>query len=236
MNAWLVGAIVLLAGVLALAPVVASWFDPSSPARVVERLLLVLNTWGGIRDFVAQVAVRGAEGEILGRLLFLAPANLRLDVLAPGTLAGESFALRPVDEGWLFVHHRPALDLGIEARITSDDLTDLLALPPPSEVWEGLRRNQIRVAYVPAPTSNAARPPSDEFDITNLPGRFPRIVLQVDPSTQLPREVTLYQDPGGPPSIEIEVRHLAVNTRLELRDVFLLDPPPSRWLTPTPPG
>ncbi|HEU67845.1 MAG TPA: hypothetical protein ENN53_01250, partial [Candidatus Acetothermia bacterium] len=222
MNVWLIGAIVLLAGALVLAPVVASWFDPSSPARAVERLLLVLNTWEGIRDFVAQVAVRGSEGEILGRFLFLAPANLRLDVLAPGTLAGESFALRPVDDGWLFVHHRPALDLGIEVRITSDELSDWLALPSPAEIGEGLRRNRIHVAYVPAPAGNATRSPSDEFVITNLTGGFPRIVLQVDPSTQLPREVILYQDPAARPSIEIEVRHLEVNTRLELRDVFLL--------------
>lgn len=231
MNAWLVGAIVLLAGVLALAPVVASWLDPSSPARAAERLLAVLNAWGGIRDFVAQVAVRGAEGETLGRLLFLAPDNLRLDIVAPATLAGESFALRRVAEGWRFVHYRPALGVGIEAQIRDKELADLLALPSLAQLGDSLRWNRIHVTYVPAATDSATRPARDAFDITGVPGTFERIVLHVEPTTQLPQEVILYRDPTGPPSLEVEVRNLEVNTRLELRDVFLLDPPPSRWIS-----
>lgn len=235
MNAWLVVAVLILGGALALAPVVWSWLDPASPARSVEKLLLVLNAWSGIRDGVAQVAVRGTGGEVLARVLYLSPAHLRVDVLAPGTLAGEMFALRPVGEEWLFLHHRPHEGFAIEARISAETMADALEFPTLSQVWESLRRGRLNVSYVPAPTNNAPRSASmDQFDIQGLPGRYPRIVLRVDPATQLPREVALYADPKSPPAVEIEVRHLDVNTGLELREVFRLDPPPDRWLSPTP--
>lgn len=175
--------------------------------------------------------MRGAEGETRARVLFLVPANLRLDVLAPSSLVGEVFTLRPVAEEWLFVHYRPKVDLGIEARIPAKDLETSLKLPTPAQLWDGLRQGRISVTYLPASLNGAKS--GDEFDLQGLPGQFPRIVLRVDPATQLPREVNLYPDPGLPPTIEIEVRQLTVNTGLELRDVLRLDPSPRRWLSPT---
>ncbi|MFH1610088.1 MAG: hypothetical protein ABID40_05635, partial [Candidatus Bipolaricaulota bacterium] len=190
MDSWpvMVG-VLLLGGLVALAALVWPWLDPLSPARATEKLLAVLSTWNGVRDFAAQVAVRGAEGETLARILFLTPGNLRIDVLAPEGLAGEVFALRPVSEGWLFVHYRPWIDLGIEARILASELESSLNLPTMAQTLEGIRRGQVRVSYVPAPTDNAfGASPGDEFDVRGLPGQFPRIVLRVDPATSLPRE------------------------------------------------
>lgn len=230
-------AVLLVGGVLALAPAVWSWLDPLSPARAAERVLAVLNTWNGIRDFVAQVAVRGPEGEILARVSFLTPAHLRVDILAPEGLADETFALRPVPEGWLFVHHRPWIDLGIEARIRADELEHALNLPTVAQLWEGLRRGRIRASYLPAPPGDALGfPPSDEFDLSGVPGPFPRVVLRVDPASLLPRDVLLYAEATETPALEIHVHQLMVNVGLELRDLFRLDPPPTRWLGPTPGG
>lgn len=245
-NGWVVVAVLLLGGVLALAPTVWSWLDPASPARTVERLFVVLSSWNGIRDLVAHVVLRGVEGETAARVTFLAPANLRLDVLAPESLAGTVFALRPVGEEWLFVHYRPGMDLGIEARIAAQELTESLHLPALAEVEESLRRGEVQVSYVPA--GGLADPTFDEYDLGGLPGPFPRIVLRVDPPTSLPRGVALYADLAETPTLTIEVARdpgaadptgewlMEVNTGLELRDVFRLDPLPHRWLAPLPPG
>ena len=243
-NGWVVVAVLLLGGALALAPTVWSWLDPTSPARTAERLLVVLSSWNGIRDLVAHVVLRGVEGETAARVTFLAPANLRLDVLAPESLAGTVFALRPVGEEWLFVHYRPGMDLGIEARLAAQELTESLHLPAPAEVGEGLRRGEIQVSYAPA--AGQASPTFDEYDLVGLPGPFPRIVLRVDPPTSLPRGVALYADLAQTPTLTVEVARdtgttdpagewlLEVNTGLGLRDVFRLDPLPHRWLAPTP--
>jgi hypothetical protein len=205
---------------------------------------VVLSSWNGIRDLVAHVVLRGVEGETAARVTFLAPANLRLDVLAPESLAGTVFALRPVGEEWLFVHYRPGMDLGIEARLAAQELTESLHLPAPAEVGEGLRRGEIQVSYAPA--AGQASPTLDEYDLVGLPGPFPRIVLRVDPPTSLPRGVALYADLAQTPTLTVEVARdtgttdptgewlLEVNTGLGLRDVFRLDPLPHRWLAPTP--
>ena len=245
-NAWVVVAVLLLGGALALAPIVWSWFDPTSPARAVERLVAVLGTWGGIRDFVAEVAVRGDEGEVLGTLLFLTPAYVRLNLVAPRTLAGEVFSLRPVGEEWLFVHYRPSVDIGIEARIAAQVLEASLDLPTPAQVWDRLRRGAIRVAYTPASPGNGPQDGGeDQFDIMGVSGAFPRVVLHVDRSTHLPTLVQLFSDPAGRPVLEVEVRELSVNTGLELREVFRLErapgePAPGRWFShvevPPPPA
>ncbi len=235
----MVVAVLLLGGVVALATLLVwPWLDPLSPARATEKLLAVLGAWNGVRDFEAQVAVRGGNGETLARVLFLAPGNLRIDVLAPEGLAGEVFALRPVVEGWLFVHYRPRIDLGIEARIPAGKLENSLGLPTMAQVLEGIRRGRVRVSYVPAPTDVAfGEAASDEFDVRGLPGGFPRIVLRVNPATGLPQEVHLYADPAGGPTLEIEARNVTVNAGLELRDLFRLEPPPGHWLRPlTTPG
>lgn len=238
MNAWVVVAVLLLGGALALAPVVWAWLDPLSPARSVERLLAVLSAWNGIRDIDARkVLLRGADEEIQVRLVFLAPANFRLEVDSPRSLAGEVFTLRPVADEWLLVHYRPALRLGVESRIRMTDLETLLPLPSPTQLRDGLRDGQIRVTYVPAPPDAPTR--GDEFDIHGLPGQFPRAVLWVDPVSQVPWRVHLHADPESPPTLRIEAvvedeagRQLSVNTGLELRDVLRLDRQPERWLSP----
>jgi len=179
--------------------------------------------------------VRGGKEETLARVLFLSPGNLRIDVLAPEGLAGEVFALRPVAEGWLFVHYRPWIDLGIEARIPASKLENSLGLPTMVQILEGIRRGRVHVSYVPAQTDIAfGEASSDEFDVRGLPGEFPRIVLRVNPATGLPREVHLYADPTGQPTLEIEARNVTVNAGLELRDLFRLEPQPSHWLRPAP--
>jgi hypothetical protein len=219
--------VAIVGGLAALAALAWPWLDPLSPARATERLIAVFGTWTGVRDFTAQVAVRGGEGETLAQVQFLAPGNLRVDVLAPAGLAGEVFALRPVAEGWLFVHHRPRLGLGIETRIPASDLERSLNLPTLAQVVEAIRGGQ-RVTYTPASPDHAL--PSDEFDVRGLPGQFSRIVLRVDPTTSLPRDVRLYTEPTGEAALTIEVRSLSVNTGLELRDLFRLEPHPDRWL------
>lgn len=224
---------VVLGGLVALVALVWPWLDPLSPARIADRLVAVLNAWNGVRDFTAHVAARGAEGETLADVLYISPGNLRVDVLAPQGLTGTVFALRPVPEGWLFVHHRPWLDLGVEVRIPAEQIENALHLFNVPQLLRGIREGHVRVAYAPAPTGNAPEAsPSDEFDIQGLPGQFPRIMLRVDPITLLPREIHLYTKPAGEPTITIEVRALAVNTGLELRDLFRLDAPPGRWLRP----
>lgn len=243
MNGWLIVAVLLLAGAVALAPTVWSWFDPTSPARAVERLLGVVSAWNGIRDLTAKVTVRGAEGETVARVMFLAPASFRLDVLAPQSLAGTVFALRPIADGWLFVHYRPTTRLGIEARLAPPDLEKYVGLPMPSQLVDGLRRGQIRVAYRPAAAGDAqARPRADEFDLFGLPGAFPRLTLRVDPANSLPLGVALYANPAQPPTVTIDLAAtdqgwelFEVNTGLGLRDLFLLNPVPHRWLAPVPP-
>ncbi len=238
MNLWLVAAVVLLGAAVALAPVVWSWFDPLSPARAAERFLAVLSSWNGIRDFDAQeVILRSPEGELRVRIAFLAPASFRLEVRSPSSMEGEVFTLRPVGEEWLFVHHRPNLGLGIEDRIRSADLE--AALPTLEQVRDGLRSGRIRVTYLPASPEAPAR--GDEFDLQGLPGPFPRLVLEVDPVSQIPWKVQLYSDPTRPPSLEIEAvvkdeegQKLFLNTGLELREVLKLDSQPERWLSPPP--
>lgn len=247
MNLWLIGLVVLLAGAIALGPTVVSWLIPSPGAQAAAKLLVVLSTWQGIRDFRATVILQG-QGEIEAELLFLVPSNLRFTVKAPESLAGETFALRPVEGGWLFIHHLPALGLGIEDRFTAGEVSGVLPFPSPAELHEGLRRGGIQVSYAPANDGS----PSDEFDIQGLPGQFPRIALRVDPVTSVPRGVILYTHPTQPPVVTIAVKHLEekegesgpakrnwlleVNAGLTLRDVFLLDPPPTRWVSPTPAG
>lgn len=241
MNPWVIVAVLLLGGALALAPTVWSWLDPTSPARAAERLLMVLNSWNAIRDCTARVTVRGTEGELQAKILFLAPSSLRLEVLAPQSLTGTVFALRPIADGWLFVHYRPSVELGIEARISPQDLGKYVSVPTPSQLVEGLRRGRIRVTYSPGPTS-------DEFDLSGLPGGIPRLTLRVDPTTFLPQGVALYADPTQPPTVTIELTPkerekereppgwelFEVNTGLGLKDLFLLDPVPRRWLASPP--
>lgn len=240
MNVWVVAAVLLLGGALALAPVVWSWLDPLSPARSVQRLLQTISTWNGIRDLDARkVILRGAEGEIQARFMFLSPATLRMEIGSPSSLAGEVFTVRPVSEEWLFVHYRPSLGLVIESRIRTADLETSLPLPTPAQLWDALRGGQITVSYVPGSPDDTT--PVDAFDIQGLSGMFPRMVLWVDSISQIPWKVNLYTDPEGPPAVEIEAvvedeegRQLHVNTGLELRDVLRINSQPERWLSPTP--
>lgn len=237
MNLWVLAAVLLLGGALALAPVVWSWVDPLSPARSVEKLLAVLNAWGGIRDLDAhKVTIRGADGELGMRVAFLSPASFRLELNSPHTLAGEVFTLRPVGDEWLLVHYRPGLQLGIESRIRSADLGVSLAIPSPAQLRDGLRAGRITVGHAPATPDTPSK--GDQFDIQGLPGPFPRVGLWVDPASQVPWKVELYADPESSPSVEIEAvvedetgRQLGINTGLELRDVLRLDSQPERWLS-----
>lgn len=231
MNALLVLGVVLLGLAVALGPAALSWLDPLSPARAAGRFLAVVSSWNGVRDFRAELVVRGGGQEIQLNVLFLAPASVRIEVLSPPALGGEVFALRPLPGGtWLFVHHRPNLEVGVEARLSPEELGLPLFLPAAGELRDGLRQGRIGVAYAPGGAEG------DRFDLRGLPGPFPRVELAVDPATLLPWRVRLYRDPGGSQALEIEVaiknksRQLQVNTGLELRDLFQLSSPPRRWL------
>lgn len=230
MNVLLLLGVVLLGLAVALGPAALEWLDPLSPARAAGRFLAVVNSWNAVRDFQGELVVRGGGGETRLAVLFLAPASVRIEVLAPPEAAGEVFALRPLPGGtWLFLHHRPKLGLGVEVRLPPEDLALPFVLPTAAELRDGLRRGQIGVAYAPGPEG-------DGFDLRGLPGAFPRVELWVDPATLLPWRVRLYGNPDGPPALEVEVplkdgsRSLQVNTGLELRDLFQLSPPPGRWL------
>ncbi|MCX7750340.1 MAG: hypothetical protein N2320_02055 [Candidatus Bipolaricaulota bacterium] len=228
MNVLVVLGVVLLGLAVALGPTVASLFDPLSPARAAGKFLEVVGVWGGVRDIRTELVLRGDGGEARVAVLFLAPAALRIEVLSPGEAAGEVFALRPTPGGeWLFLHHRPRLGVAVEARLPG--LGGSALFPAPEELRAGLREGRIRVAYAPGTDGEG-------FDLRGLPGPFPRAELWVDPGTLLPWRARLYRDPDGPPALEVEVplkegsRSLQVNTGLELRDLFQLEPAPRRWL------
>ncbi len=229
MNLWVVLGVLLLGAALALGPGVLSWLDPQSPARAAGRLLEVVSSWNAVRDATARLIVRGPEGETRVHVRFLVPASIRVALEEPQPLAGEVFALRPVGEEWLLIHHRPNLDLGVEVRLPAEKLSEWIQGPTPAELAAALRRGAIRVTHTPGPEA-------DLFDIQGLPGTFPRAKLAVDRATLLPWKLELYRDVRAPPALEVEVaegpggREIAVNRGLELRDLFLLDPYPTRWL------
>lgn len=229
-NLWVVVGILVLGAALALGPSVLSWLDPESPARAAARLIEVVSSWNRIRDAAAGVIVRGPEGEVRLNVAFLAPASLRITVEEPPALAGTVFALRPVGEEWIVVHHRPDLELGIEVRLSPEKWAEVIQELLPAKLPTALRRGEIRVTYTVSSESEA-------FDVRGLPGAFPRVRLWMDAVTLLPWLVELYTDPDAPPEVELVVppgptgiRAIAVNRGLELRDLFALDPYPTRWL------
>lgn len=211
MNGW---TILLLAAALALGVLVLGpYFMPSEHQRALQRLNEVVQTWMAVRDLRAEVqVVKPGEPEWRATVLYLAGLAVRLELKEPEEMAGEVFALRAVPEGWLLVHFRPRLLLGLEARFPEATLTEFLrdlGLEPPSALtvtWPG----EATVRLV------------------GLSGPFFNVELELGEDFLLPKRITAWDDQGG--KMEVRVEELTVNKGLELRELLLLDPLPTRWI------
>jgi len=205
--------LLLVLGVaLAAAVVAALWpyLSPESPLWAQQRLAEVWRAWERVRDLRAGVTVlRPGEPPLRLRLLYLAGAAVRLELEEPLELAGEVYTLRPVEGGWLFVHFRPRLELGLEARFPLEALETFLSLSP---------REGVEVRW----------PKESTFVLRGLAGPFSEVEVQTAGDFSLPERVVL----RGGQSAEVEVRVVveAVNAGLELRELLSLDPLPTRWI------
>ena len=61
-----------------------------------------------------------------------------------------------------------------------------------------------------------------------LSGTFAEVVLRLNPETNLPTKILLKDRAGNP--LELAVEKAEVNVGLELRELLLLDPFPTRWI------
>ena len=212
MNEWLLLLLVgagLILGIFALGP----YLQPNPELQARQRFLELVRTWEGIRDLRAEIGVaRPGEPRLNFSLLYLAGLALRLEIQEPEELRGEVYALRAVPEGWLLVHFRPKLGLGLESRFSDQALTRLLS------EFEGFSPEKAKIIW---PEENVVR-------FAGLPGIFTEAELQLDPETNLPTKILLKDRTGNP--LELAVEKAEVNVGLELRELLLLDPFPTRWI------
>ncbi len=218
MNWWTV----LLVLTLALVGAAFLWprIIPDENQRALERLNEAIRTWAGLRDIQADlVLLRPGEPALRLGVLYLGGLAVRLEIKEPAELAGEVYALRAVPEGWLLVHSRPKLSLGLEARFPEAALGKILGeLGNPS--WEKLK--------VSAPKENTLK-------IVGLSGPFTAVELELSENFSLPNRIVILTNDGE--RLEVQVQNLQVNRGLELRDLLLLDPLPTRWIPiPIPEG
>jgi hypothetical protein len=210
--------------ILTLALVGAAFLGPrllsDENQRAWERLNEVIRAWEGIRDLQAEVILlRPGEPALHVQLLYLAGLAVRLEIKEPEELAGEVYALRAVPEGWLLVHSRPKLSLGLEARFPEDALGKVLG----------------ELGFPSLGKSKVTWPKENAFQITGLAGPFTTVEVEIGENFSLPNRIVILGDNGQ--RIEIQVHNAQVNKGLELRDLLLLEPLPTRWIPiPIPEG
>ncbi len=212
--------LLLLAAVLVGAAFLWPYLIPDENQRALQRLTEVLQTWNGVRDLQAEVIVlRPGEPALRLGLLYLAGLAVRLEIKEPEELQGEVYALRAVPEGWLLVHFRPGLSLGLEARFPAESLGRILnefVVPSPKRV-------------------QASWPREDVLRLIGPFGPFAAAEIVLGQNFLLPQRVLLSEADGE--TMEVQVQNLRVNAGLELRDLLLLDPLPTRWIRiPIPEG
>lgn len=215
------GVLLFVLGLGLAALVVSSlWpqLNPGGELLAWQKLEELWRTWEGVQDLRASVEVR-REGEPTLRcsMLFLAEAAVRLELQEPPELAGEVYALRPVAEGWLLVHFRPALGLGLEARFSGEELASLYPWRPQS----------LKVRWLDENT----------FLLSGLGGEFEELEVHTAGDFRLPSRIFLRKKDGT--AMEIRLENVEVNSGLELRELLILDPLPTRWIqipTPLVPG
>jgi hypothetical protein len=211
-NGWLLLLLVgagLILGIFALGP----YLQPNPELQARQRFLEVMRTWEGIRDLRAEIGVlRPGEPRLNFSLLYLAGLALRLEIQEPEELRGEVYALRAIPEGWLLVHFRPKLGLGLEAHFPDQALTWVLS------DFEGFSMEKAKITW---PEENVVR-------FEGLSGAFAEAELRLDPETKLPVKILLKDRAGNP--LELSVEKAEVNVGLELRELLLLDPFPTRWI------
>lgn len=212
MNLWLLILLVgagLILGVFALGP----YLQPNPELLARQRLLEVVRVWEGIRDLRAEIVVlRPGEPRLIFSVLYLTGLAIRLEIQEPEELRGEVFALRAIPEGWLLVHFRPNLGLGLEARFPDQALKAVLA------GFEGFSLERAKIRW---PQENVVR-------FEGLPGAFAEAELTLHPETSLPARISLKDRAGNP--LDLVVEKIETNTGLELRELLLLDPFPTRWI------
>ncbi len=206
----------LALGVALLGP----YFVPDENQQARQRLEERLQAWTGIQDLQAEMEVlRAGEPALRLKVLALVGLAVRLEIHAPQELAGEVYALRAVPQGWLLVHFRPALSLGLEARFPENALVQLLG---------GLGTADLRKVQVSWPEENVVL-------LSGLSGPFPNVEIHFGLAFALPERVVATDAHGQ--RVEVWFGELQINQGLELRELLLLDPLPNRWIPiPIPAG
>ncbi|MFN3346809.1 MAG: hypothetical protein ACK42E_03240 [Candidatus Bipolaricaulaceae bacterium] len=186
------------------------YLNPESPFWAQQRLLELVRTWGEVRDLKAAVTVlRPGEPLLRVRLFYLAGAAVRLEVEEPPELAGEVYTLRPVAEGWLLVHLRPRLALGLEARFSDAEFKAL---------FSSFAQAQGDVRWH---EGNA-------FVWRGQIGPYHQAEVHVGGEFSLPQRIVLHEPEGT--LTELQISWLGVNEGMELRELLILDPFPTRWI------
>ncbi len=208
---WGVLLVVLGAGlVAALAAVLWPYLNPESPLWAWQRLAELVRVWEGVRDGQAALTVlRPGEPLLRLRLVYLAGAAVRLEVEEPPELAGEVYTLRPVEGGWLLVHLRPRLALGLEARFTEAEIRSLLFAFSPG-------KGEVRWLD------------GNSFIWRDSLGPYQEVEVHTGGEFSLPQRIIL-REPAGT-FTELQISWLGVNEGLELRELLILDPFPTRWI------
>jgi hypothetical protein len=218
-NGWTL-LLLLLAGLALGLLVLAPHFRTDENQRALQKLNEVLTTWAtAVQDLRAEVRVtRPDEPTLHATVLYLAGLAVRVELKEPKELAGEVYALRAVPEGWLLVHFRPGLLLGLEARFSPETLGKLLG------AW-GETPKRMKVTW----------PAVDTVRLSGLSGPFPTVEIQLGEPFSLPKRIFLWDERGH--RTEMVMDNLIVNGGLELRELLLLDPFPTRWIRiPIPEG
>lgn len=212
--------LLVLAAVLVGAAFLWPSLFPDENQRALQRLNELIQTWNAIRDLQGELTIlRPGEPVLKLNVLFLAGLAVRLEITEPEELRGEVFALRAVPEGWLLVHSRPSLSLGLEARFPTDFLSQMLV------ELGGASPEKLRFSW----------PKEEVLRITGLSGPFTAVEIETGENFRLPQKILAFEASGQ--TLEVQIQGVRVNEGLELRDLLFLDPLPTRWIRiPIPAG